>query len=551
MTRQIPFDKPAELIALVRRTESGGLAAVLRMEPQHALTGEDIRSTPFQLEFPVDATGTIKPLELGVRIECPEFEPKAAVKTILLPPTGDSEACTFLITPLSLGELRVNMELTRGDGLVTSRALKTEAEILVSIPLSVLVHAPGQTAAPLAPAFTPGSSLDEQFASLYETAEPPRAAKPEPPAPEPPGEFTQWFEASEAAPSSEPPGEFTRYFEASSAASKPAPTAPELRETVGRADELLAQGDIEVAPGNHPAASPPAGEPPGEFTRYFEAQSAASKPAPPVTELSETVGRADELLAQGGIEVASGNHAPASPPAGEPPGEFTTRFEAAHAGASPSEPPGEFTRYFGSPSAASKPAPPVAELGETVGRADELLAQGDIELASRNHAPASPPADEPPGEFTTRFEAARAGASPSEPPGEFTRYFAAASEPTPKSPDVPEPLTSGTREDDEFNRVFGLRDVPAPQSGGPPKSVPPSPSPPPVPVQEEPDEFNRKFSVPAPLPRLGQPSPDAPKPQPHSALPEAPARLPLILGLVGVGIFAVALILFLVFRSRS
>ncbi len=36
-----------------------------------------------------------------------------------------------------------------------------------------------------------------------------------------------------------------------------------------------------------------------------------------------------------------------------------------------------------------------------------------------------------------------------------------------------------------------------------------------------------------------------------SALPEPPSRLPLILGLVAIGVFVVALILFLVFRSRS
>lgn len=70
---------------------------------------------------------------------------------LLVSPTGDSDICTFLITPMHLGELRVNVELTRGDVLVASRALRTEAtpsdrkladasSILVPIPLSVIVR---------------------------------------------------------------------------------------------------------------------------------------------------------------------------------------------------------------------------------------------------------------------------------------------------------------------------------------------------------------------------------------------------------------------------
>jgi serine/threonine protein kinase len=213
IARQIPVLKPAELIALIRRTESGGLAAVLQMEPDHALTNEDIRSKPFQLEFPVDAAGEIKPLELGLRIDCPDFEPKAAVKTILLPPSGDSEACSFLITPLYVGELRVNVELTRSDVLVTSRALKTEAtpsdrspidssNILVSIPLSVIVRAPG-----LILASAPG-----EFTRMFQAPAPPPAP---PPAPAQPG------------PASTQPGEFTRMFQAPArAAPQPAPIVP-------------------------------------------------------------------------------------------------------------------------------------------------------------------------------------------------------------------------------------------------------------------------------------------------------------------------------------
>jgi hypothetical protein len=125
---------------------------------------------------------------------------------------------------------------------------------------------------------------------------------------------------------------------------------------------------------------------------------------------------------------------------------------------------------------------------------------------------------------------------------------------------------SGSREG-EFTRVFGPRDVPAEQPSPPPSSTPLSAgatqsfstqqsAPPPVRAQEGPGDFTRQFSVAAPLPTLGQPSPDAPKPagagqQPFAALPPAPSKLPLILGLVAIGILVVSLILFLIYKLRS
>src|SRR5262249_32763087 len=107
-------------------------------------------SKAFELEFPVDDLGQPKPLELAIRIECPDFEPKVSIKTVFVPPAGDSEACTFLITPLYLGELRVNVEVIKRAVLIASRTLKTEAtasdreidvaKVLVSIPLPVIVR---------------------------------------------------------------------------------------------------------------------------------------------------------------------------------------------------------------------------------------------------------------------------------------------------------------------------------------------------------------------------------------------------------------------------
>jgi hypothetical protein len=138
------------VVALIRRTESGGLSAILEVERDYSVTKEDVRSKPFRLEFPVDAAGLATPLELGLRIECPDFEPPGGFKTIQVPPDRDSEACTFLVTPRYLGELRINLEVVRGDVLVASRTLKTEAvssdrvvdssKTLVSMTLPVIVR---------------------------------------------------------------------------------------------------------------------------------------------------------------------------------------------------------------------------------------------------------------------------------------------------------------------------------------------------------------------------------------------------------------------------
>jgi hypothetical protein len=67
---------------------------------------------------------------------------------VLVPPQQDSELYTFLLTAQRIGELRVNLEVLKGDLCVLTRALKTLAEqqtseflksgsVLISIPLYV------------------------------------------------------------------------------------------------------------------------------------------------------------------------------------------------------------------------------------------------------------------------------------------------------------------------------------------------------------------------------------------------------------------------------
>jgi serine/threonine protein kinase len=166
--REILIYKPAEVVALVRRSESGGLAVVLEEDNESSAKPEDVRSKRFQIEFPVDGSGNLRPLELGLRIECPDFEPKAAFKLIEVPPDRDSEPCSFLIRPQYLGPLHINVELMRGNVFIAARILKTEVlpsdrepdetRVVVSIPLQVAV-----LAAPAAARFMPilGAAIEQ------------------------------------------------------------------------------------------------------------------------------------------------------------------------------------------------------------------------------------------------------------------------------------------------------------------------------------------------------------------------------------------------------
>jgi hypothetical protein len=150
MQRQIPIYKPAELVALIRRTESDGLTAIIANDPDFSTTEKDIRSRPFQIEFPRDSAGRMQPLNLMLSVASPDFESKHQSRIIPVPADGDSEVCTFVLTPQHLGELRLILEVRLDAVHLASRILKTFVEesermtipvprSFVSIPIQVLV----------------------------------------------------------------------------------------------------------------------------------------------------------------------------------------------------------------------------------------------------------------------------------------------------------------------------------------------------------------------------------------------------------------------------
>ncbi len=154
IAKSIPLGRSTELLAMIRRAGSDGLRGVLEVETIPSVTTEDIKSKPFQLEFPTRRDGSYQPAEIILKLHAPDFEPKLQTKCLLVPPQGDSELCSFLLTPVVSGELVLNLEAFKGEIFIASRSIRVSAEIrepeaiprlknLVSIPLLVVVYESG------------------------------------------------------------------------------------------------------------------------------------------------------------------------------------------------------------------------------------------------------------------------------------------------------------------------------------------------------------------------------------------------------------------------
>jgi hypothetical protein len=150
LPRRVQVGAATALVIMLRREDSSGLRAIVELETSYGLRKEDVRSTgSFPIEFPVDSSGVLAPLELELEIHAPDFSPPVQGKRINVPPGGDSDPKIFLLTPQRLGELLLTVQLGQRDREIASCLLRTEAEIteqeitagghsLVSIPLDVL-----------------------------------------------------------------------------------------------------------------------------------------------------------------------------------------------------------------------------------------------------------------------------------------------------------------------------------------------------------------------------------------------------------------------------
>jgi len=193
MAKEIPVGKPTELSVMIRRVDSAGLKAVLEIEGGDARP-DDVRSKPFELEFPVDAQGKPGAAEVTLRVESPDFQPSTQTKKLRVPAKADSETYSFLLTPRFTGDLRVNLELCKGEVCVASRVLRTNGapsdraespvKVLVSMPLSVKgVELPGARVTKDNRGQAPRDVAAGGFAEAIPTVRRPEPTAPAPPPP--------------------------------------------------------------------------------------------------------------------------------------------------------------------------------------------------------------------------------------------------------------------------------------------------------------------------------------------------------------------------------
>ena len=287
------------------------------------------------------------------------------------------------------------------------------------------------------------TSLDEQFASLFETSErpvvPPAAAQSQADRP-PEAERTQELPTPKIEipkPPVSEAGEFTRMFRAPAAPQPPASAPPAQQPS-----EFTSMFQAPAAPAN-PAPPPHPAQPPGEFTRMFQAPASQKPPAP-------------------------------SQPAAQEPGEFTRMFQAPVRPPAPAPEPtvsnpapmgtvtsGEFTRFFQTPVAPGplpqspavrqplNPQAPGSSGPNRIGEFTQMFGRGDIPAAP---SPVSPPVQAPTASSATQaFDIPKPLHSPSaasqQGPSEYTRMFSAPAsltlgqpaESRPPAPRAPQP----------------------------------------------------------------------------------------------------------------
>lgn len=174
MKRDLPVRVPANLIAMVRRSASGGLRAILETDDEYDLAPENVESKSLDLTFTSDKHGNALPAELIIRVVCPGFDPPSQEKKIRVFPQRDSSICCFLITPLESGQLILQVELyqeaecigsriLRAEGILAADPVPVSGQYVISLPLLISVKvedlAPAIRAAAVGgPAYSPAPS---------------------------------------------------------------------------------------------------------------------------------------------------------------------------------------------------------------------------------------------------------------------------------------------------------------------------------------------------------------------------------------------------------
>ena len=147
---QVSVGVPTSLFVWIKRLESGSIISVVGSIDEDVVLDEDnVKSKGLEIEFPIE-DGRVLSVGISLRLVSHDFTPPIQLKQIYVPSEGDSEVCTFIITPNRAGKLLLNLEVLKDHISIATRSIHTiaiEAEIkehrsmaLVSIPIIVFVH---------------------------------------------------------------------------------------------------------------------------------------------------------------------------------------------------------------------------------------------------------------------------------------------------------------------------------------------------------------------------------------------------------------------------
>jgi hypothetical protein len=132
MAPEIPEGETREVTALVSIDGSDGLRFVLeqdrrREEPMRSYSAgpRDVRSSSFEIEFPLTGGGFLRSPSIYLRVTAPGFSVPEPTKRITVPTLSDSKPYSFVLQTQNQGLHTVNVELICDDVAVVEQLLKT------------------------------------------------------------------------------------------------------------------------------------------------------------------------------------------------------------------------------------------------------------------------------------------------------------------------------------------------------------------------------------------------------------------------------------------
>jgi hypothetical protein len=282
-------DEPTDVVLMIRNSASAGLKAILRIGGRYSALVDDVQSKSLEIDFPRSPSGEALPATIGFLLESPAVCPPRQSKKIRVPAEGDSDVSVFIITPIKLGAVRLNLQVLANDVEVGSSVLQTscvppavaESNAIYDVRSLPLVRSTGdftQRFSPPAP--KPTDSTDPygpgEFTQFFGRTEPPSTESKDrpsfsvPPVPQSP------------APSKdENPGEFTRMFGRDHMMGRD--QARRIRRSPGLPPAARQEGD-HIDEGISPVPPPSAvshDKNLGEFTQMFGTVPTPLPPPPP------------------------------------------------------------------------------------------------------------------------------------------------------------------------------------------------------------------------------------------------------------------------------